>query len=86
MPLSVHAVVNGVLLGVMLCCFCPPTLTPAADGMRWPALAAHLAARYRQAVAQQQLGIQLPENAAELVQPCDRRLLSAAHMAGELLR
>ncbi|PRW20453.1 concanavalin A-like lectin glucanase [Chlorella sorokiniana] len=56
------------------------------DGMRWPALAAHLAARYRQAVAQRQLGIALPDNAAELVQPCSRRLLSAAHMAGELLR
>lgn len=54
--------------------------------MRWPALAAHLAACYRQAVAQQQLGIVLPENAAELLQPCDRRLLSAAHMAGELMR
>lgn len=63
-----------------------PPPPAATDGMRWPALAAHLAARYRQAVAQQRLGIQLPENAAELVQPCDRRLLSAAHMAGELLR
>lgn len=66
-------------------CFAACNLRPAADGMRWPALAAHLAARYRQAVAQRQLGIELPENAAELLQPCDRRLLCAANMAGELL-
>lgn len=55
--------------------------------MRWPALAGHLAARYRQAAAQRTLGagVRLPENAAELLQPGDRRQLSVEHMAAQLL-
>lgn len=57
------------------------------DGMRWPQLAAHLAARYRKCTAQRQLGtsVALPENAAELLHPCDRRLLSSGGMAEQLL-
>lgn len=58
-----------------------------ADGVRWPALASHLAARYRQAAAERQPGAapQLPEDAAQLLHPGDRRRLSLEHMAAELL-
>jgi hypothetical protein len=49
------------------------------DGMRWPALAAHVAARYRQAACPGS-----PLDAAALLQPCDRRLMSSQHMAAQL--
>lgn len=52
---------------------------------RWPHLAAHLAARYRRAAAQRGLGAPLPDNAAELLQPCGRRQLSSGGMAEQLL-
>jgi hypothetical protein len=47
--------------------------------MRWPAIAAHLAARYREAASG------TPADPALLLRPTDRRLLSSEHMAEQLL-
>lgn len=43
------------------------------DGMRWPGLAAHMAARYRQAAGGP------PAEASELLHPIDRSVLSLEH-------
>lgn len=48
------------------------------DGVRWPALAAHLAARYREHAS----GV--PADPSHLLQPTDRRLMSSADMAVQL--
>jgi hypothetical protein len=48
------------------------------DGVRWPALAAHLAARYREAATG------LPPDAAQLLAPADRCLMAAEPMAAQL--
>lgn len=61
------------------------TQLSAMPACRWPQLAAHLAARYRRAAAQRSLGAPLPDNAAELLHPCDRRLLCSQAMAEQLL-
>ena len=56
-----------------------PPITPRSlchailDGMRWPGLTAHLAARYRQAVGGP------PAEANELLHPIDRSVLSLEH-------
>jgi hypothetical protein len=47
--------------------------------MRWPAIAGHLAARYREAACG------TPADPALLLRPTDRRLLSSEHMAEQLL-
>ncbi|KAL4857541.1 hypothetical protein ACK3TF_002400 [Chlorella vulgaris] len=48
------------------------------DGCRWPALTAHLAARYREHAS----GV--PADPSHLLQPTDRRLMSSADMAVQL--
>lgn len=50
-----------------------------ADGTRWPLLAAHLAARYREKAGGS------PADPSELLRPTDRTLLSVEHMAPLLL-
>lgn len=54
---------DGDILGITLC-------HAILDGMRWPGLAAHLAARYRQAAGGP------PAEASELLHPIDRSVLS----------
>ena len=49
------------------------------DGTRWPQFAAHLGARYREAVTG------APADPAALLAPADRGLLSVQHLAPLLL-
>ena len=63
MAVKLTRLADGDVLGI---CVCHALL----DGMRWPGLAAHLAARYRQAAGGP------PAEAGELLRPCDRRVLS----------
>ena len=72
MRVRVTLVADGTILAVTLCHI-------ITDGVRWPALMAHLAARYREAAH----GV-MPK-AGQLLAPTDRRLLSSEHMAKQLL-
>lgn len=63
---------DGSLLGFTFC-------HSLFDGTRWPAFAAHLAARYVAAAGGPQPGKE------QLLRPCDRRQLSVKHMKAQLL-
>lgn len=63
MTVKLTRAADGDILAI---CVCHAIL----DGMRWPGLAAHLAARYRQAAGGP------AAEAAELLRPIDRRVLS----------
>lgn len=70
-----HARLDNIFIRPIWCGTC------TADGVRWPALEAHLGARYRQFAS---TGRPRPDP-CQLLQPRDRTLLSAAHMAEQLL-
>ncbi|KAI3430263.1 hypothetical protein D9Q98_004859 [Chlorella vulgaris] len=71
MKVRLTRVADGAILSVTLC-------HVITDGVRWPALMAHLAARYRQSATGK-----LPDP-QHLLKPSDRTLLSSSHMKGLL--
>lgn len=62
---------DGSILGFTFC-------HSLIDGTRWPAFAAHLAARYVAAAGG-------PQPSKELLRPCDRRQLSVEQLRKQLL-
>ncbi len=71
MKVQLSQLADGDILGITLS-------HVICDGVRWPALAAHLAARYREHVGG------TPADPAHMLKPVDRRRMSSVAMAEQL--